>query len=662
MNTFNKRKIQASCITAGMLFLLLVAIKLQMLVTEEYEGIVLFGYQGMPLVGYILLAALICILVLWTGKIRNQALSTVLALVSLCVMPAVSFFIFEMVAGNFFTIIQNTKGIILLNLCIWYLLYALVFALSNRVKLTILLTNTVTYILAVANAFVVEFREQPIMVMDIKSFWTAASVAGEYEYVLTVNMILMGLLMLLCNLWIMKMDFKLPGWKSRMGYALITAGCVWYCLQGMLAGDFFEKAGSAGLDFFRFNLTYQTDGYMACTLKSIRYLQVEEPEGYSVERVKDIAENVKTKEQTKQHLPENMIVIMNESFADLSVLGEFETSEPVLSNFYSMQGNIKRGYVYVSAYGGGTANSEFEFLTGNSVANIPAGTVAYQMYVEKGDSSMVSLLKKNGYRTIAFHPYRKDNYNRPAVYDIYGFDEYYGRDDVEIKKVRKYASDKSDYKNLIKMCEEKKAGEKLFIFNVTMQNHSGYDYKKFKNTVSLVDCPGCYPQAEQYFSLMKKSDKALKYLLDYFSEVDEDTVILLFGDHQPNLEDGFYQQVMGPVTAENSFDYMQRRHMTPYLLWSNYELDAEEKEYISTNYLGSYLLDAVGVELPVYNQYLLELEEEIPAMNYMGYLDKENIMHWNGEEGEYKELLYGYQMFQYNNLFDGKNRVKELFE
>lgn len=163
---------------------------------------------------------------------------------------------------------------------------------------------------------------------------------------------------------------------------------------------------------------------MACTMQSICYLKVKEPEGYSLEYVRQMAESVSQKEEKAVGLPENVIVVMNESFSDLSVLGDFNTSDDVLENFYNESGNIKRGYVYVSVYGGGTANSEFEFLTGNSVVSIPSGAVAYQMYVNKGDSSIVSQFKQQGYRTIAFHPYRKDNYNRMNVYDIYGFDAY----------------------------------------------------------------------------------------------------------------------------------------------------------------------------------------------------------------------------------------------
>ncbi len=659
----SKKRIQAVSMVAGILLIFLFTVKSQMLVTEEYEGPRIRSYQAMPLICYVVLSGLICLMLLWKGRIKNKFVSQLMAVLSLIIMPFVSFFVFEMVAENFFTVIHNTqKGMIILNLNIWYAIYGIVLVLSNRVKITILAVNTITYIFAVANAFVVQFREQPIMPMDLKSFRTAMSVAGEFQYEPTVNMVLMGLVMVLCNLWIWKAEFRFPGWKSRLAYCVVSLGCIYYCFYGMLAGDFFEKAGSPWMDFFRFNLTYQVDGYMASTIKSIRFLHVEEPEGYSAEKVNEIASKTGGGDKTGD-LPENIIVIMNESFSDLSVLGDFKTSEPVLPCFKEMKSYTSQGNVYVSVYGGGTANSEFEFFTGNSVAFIPAGTVAFQMYVEEGDSSLVSLLKEHGYRTVAYHPFRKDNYNRLTVYDIYGFDEYYGKGDIKFKKLRNYASDKSDYQGLIQLYENKVPGERLFLYNVTMQNHAGYDYKDYDSTIFLADYPGEFPETEQYLSLMHESDQALQELIEYFSQVKEKTVILLFGDHQPALEDGFYQRVMGAETAENSFEHFQRKFITPYVLWSNYELDVEEKENISTNYLGSYLLDAIGVELPVYNRYLLELREKIPAVNVNGFLDDQGTMHWIGETGsEYEEVLAEYRMFEYNNLFDGKDRLENVYE
>ncbi len=658
----DKHRLQASCVTAMLLLLLLISVKHLMLPQEDYVGNLIYKYQATPVMEYALLSVLICGIIVWKGKIKDKRLSKISAVLSFCIMPFLAFYVFERISGNFHTIMENRIEITILNLCIWHLLYAVVFAVSNHIRITLLLTNSAIYLLAVANAFVVQFRKQPIMLMDIKSFFTAMSVAGEFQYHPTMEMILMGLLILLCNLWIIKMDFKFSGWKKRASYILFTTGCTGFLFYGMLKGDLLEKAGFTGLNFFRFDLTYQTSGYLLSTVDSLRYLYVEEPEGYSVERVKSIAENAGRETVKPQRQPKNLIVVMNESFSDLSVLGEFQTSEPMLPYFSQMTDEAAKGYVYTSVFGGATANSEFEFLTGNSMAYVPAGTVAYQMYVDEGDSSIVSILKNNGYRTVAYHPYRKDNYNRPSVYQIYGFDEYYGRGGLKTKKLRKYASDQSNYKKIIQLYEEKAEGEKLFLFNITMQNHGGYDEENYESSVSLTEYAGQFPQTEQFLSLMQESDKAFHELLEYFSQVEEDTVILLFGDHQPSLEDDFYEQVMEPETPENFLSRYQKRFLTPYVLWANYDLKAEEEKYLSLNYLGSYLLDAIGLELPVYNRYLLNLQKKIPAINLNGFLDETYQMRGLPGDGEYQELLQQYQFFQYHNMFEDKRRIKELFE
>ena len=661
MFKWDHRRIQVCCVVVFLLFLLLVAARPQFGAPQGYTGMVIRGYRVSLLAGYLACTVFLCSMVLWKGNIKNHFLYGSSAAILFILLPAASFIIFETIAGNIGSIIQNGQVWMFLNLCIWYLLYGAVFAVTNSTRGTAFLMLAFTYVLAVANAFVVMFRGQPIMAMDIRSIRTAASVAGEFQYTPTAEMIIMGLFTVSCCLWAAKSNFKLPGFKSRAVYTLVMAGCIWYGLYGMLVGDVFAKAGSDRMDFFRFNLTYQTEGYMACTMKSIRFLRVEPPEGYSKEAVLAAVDGTGGQVDGQGRQPQNVIVIMNESFSDLSVLGDFEVSEPVLPYMESISDHTKQGMVSVSVYGGGTANTEFEFLTGNTVAFIPAGTIAYQMYVRKGASSIVSLFKGQGYKTVMWHPYRKDNYNRPDVYGIYGFDAYYGKGDIKVKKIRQYASDQSDYKGIIKLYEQKEPGEKLFLFNITMQNHSGYDDKQYNSTVSLTEYPNEFPQAEQFLSLMRESDQALEMLISYFSKVPEDTVILLFGDHQPCLEEDFYKRVMGEDTPENLLSHTQRKMLTPYLLWANYEIEADEPEYIGANYLGTYLLNAANIPMPAFNQYLWTLHKKIPAINVNGFSDAAGNLYWWGEEGILQEELDSYRMLQYNNLFDQKGRIEGIF-
>ena len=140
----------------------------------------------------------------------------------------------------------------------------------------------------------------------------------------------------------------------------------------------------------------------------------------------------------------------------------------------------RQGYAYSSVFGGTTANSEYEFLTGNTTAFLPAGTVPYQMYVSPGDPSLVGQMEALGYTTIAAHPYRSSGWNRPTVYADYGFDEVYFESDFQDRAYMRgdertgYVTDRCDYENLIRWYEEKEEGQPLFLFNVTMQNHSAY--------------------------------------------------------------------------------------------------------------------------------------------------------------------------------------------
>ncbi len=657
MIEYDKRRLHAACVTAFLFVLFFAAVSPQI---RQFEKTDIFVYE----IFYALFLGLTCLTALFSGRSLPEKKKRAYAVLLFAIMPSASFAMFEVVSGNIRTVLANGTGIILMNLFLWYLLYFAAFAVTNRVRTAILLMNALSYLLAVANAFVVSFRGQPIMPMDLNSLRTAATVASEFDYTLTPEMILMGLMMLLCSLCAWNVNCRLTARNVRLAFVVISAVCFFGVYDSNAAKAAVRKAGASGLDFFRFNETYKVNGYLLSTLQSIWSLTIEKPAGYSAAKVKELADSVEQAPAEETQLPENIIVIMNESFADLSVLGDVSVSEEVLPFTNSLTENTVKGNLYVSIHGGGTANSEFEFLTGNSIAFLPAGAVAYQMYIDEGDSSIVSVLNENGYKTVAFHPYNKTNYNRPKVYGAYGFDSYIGKGDRKFKKLRGYTSDLSDYKTLIDLYEEKEAGEKLFVFNVTVQNHGGYNDEGYESAVFLTDYPGQFPEAEQYLTLMQESDRAFQMLIDYFSKVEERTAVLLFGDHQPFLGMDFYEAVIGEAETEiQNIEEFQKKLVTPYVLWTNYNIDAVQEEHISTNFLGSYFLKSLGFQLPKYNQFLLDLQQNVfPALNISGYLDKQGNMHYIWDENEYQELLNQYWMFEYNNLFDNRKRLKGFFE
>ena len=241
-----------------------------------------------------------------------------------------------------------------------------------------------------------------------------------------------------------------------------------------------------------------------------------------------------------------IIVVMSESYADLSVVGDFSTNIDVAPYFHSLKENAIHGYALSSVFGAKTPNSEWEFMTGNSMAFLPSGSVVYQQYISKTPTSIVSNLKNDGYTCVAMHPYYETGWSRNAVYPDLGFDETHFIDDFDqTKLLREYITDRELYEKIIDRYESRAANEDLFIMSISMQNHGGYTekYDNFDEKVRLLGLN--YPDVNQYLSLVHESDSALEYLISYFQNVEDPVEIVFFGDHQPSLSSSFYPNLNG---------------------------------------------------------------------------------------------------------------------
>ncbi len=361
----------------------------------------------------------------------------------------------------------------------------------------------------------------------------------------------------------------------------------------------------------------------------------------------------------------NIIAIMCESYADLTCVADFATSQEVTPFYDSVSDNVIKGNIYVSTYGGGTANSEFEFLTGNSMAFLPTGSIPYQQYIDSPTGSLAQILDSNGYLTYAVHPYEASGWNRTEVYQDFGFDQFLSQTDfVNPSYMRGYISDSSSYSKLIDLYNSKPEGQPIFLFNVTMQNHGGYtkQYSNFTNDVTLTDFPGEYPETEQYLSLIHQSDKALESLISYFSTVDEPTVICFFGDHLPSLKNGFYEKLLGKDLSDLSSEEMLKLYQTPFLIWANYDIKEQSIDKMSANYLSTLLLQTAGIDLPDYNQKLSELYQSYPVINSMAAIASDGTVYPSVSSAPENDDFDAYAILQYNNLFDKSRRDATLFD
>lgn len=616
--------------------------------------------------------------------------------VSLLMAPVVSYFMFEYVTGNLDTVPYYMA---VLNIGWIYVLYLALFAVTGRTRIAVPAASCVLYVISLAETFVVAFRSRPIMLWDVMAFRTAMTVSGNYEFFITRQMKTAFVLLLLMNVFLWFTPRRVRGWKLR----LAVGGGIAASIAGYGAWFFAVLVPSWGLgiNMWAINGTYQEYGYVLSTAVSLQYVVKKPPQGYSNARLKEIynrleesiyaeagngqaypvksqaypespenPENPENRPEEGQPVtPVNLICIMNESLAELKTAGDFTTNTEYFPFMDSLEENTVRGSLCVPVFGSMTSNTEFEFLTGDSMALLPANSIAYQFNVKPGTYSMVSTLKDQGYYSVAMHPYPGENWNRVECYQNMGFDAFLDQEFYEgSQELRNYVSDEADYQKLIQVVEAKENPEdKLFIFNVTMQNHGGYEgtYDNFEQEVWLTgEYEGKYPKTDQYLSLMKRSDQAFQYLVEYFSRIDEPTMIVMFGDHQPSVEDEFYDDIAGMPSSEITVQEHLMWYETPFIIWTNYSMPSEDMGRLGAVYLSSEVLWRANLEMTPYNRFLLAMKEDLPVVHFLGCYDREGTYYyWAKAESErcpYQDTVLDYEALVYNHSLDRK-KFKELF-
>ena len=596
----------------------------------------------------------ICVLTLAIYMI-DMPVHPVIRILFALVIPLGCFYTFETLTHQMSTMIELAKR---LNIAFYYWLFLFVFFIAGRTSISMAICVSAIAIIGVGNYFVVMFRSNPIIPWDIYSFETAMSVADNYVFSVDwalAEHIAMFILMLIVGV---RTNIRLN--KKILRPILTVAMCIpAYFYISYLWQDNLER--NTGLNDTLFNAKYMhsKDGFFVSFILDIHFLQIEEPKNYSDEYALSLLnEQEVEKVETPEELPD-IIAIMDETFSDPAVLGEFETNKDYMPFVHSiLRGEVANtisGYTDVSVLGGNTANSEFEFLTGNSMAFFPNGSVPYLQYIRDGISTIVPQLEEYGYTTYGTHPYRAKGWNREFIYDLMGFDYRYFQGSFPFEdKLRNYVSDEADFKSILEWRNNTEGP--FFMFNVTMQNHSNYggDFDnfdpqivaKFKNTYSN-------KYLNKYLSLMYETDQDVASLLSELSQSDRKTIVVFWGDHQPN------DYVVRPIYKEYGLDFdnqtyeqQQQRQKTPFFIWANYDIQEQTNVEISLNYLNILLFETAGLQLDEYQTFRKNLwQGQIPMMNAVGYRnDDGDLVEYDDAPEEIQNLLNEYQNIQYYRM------------
>ena len=543
-------------------------------------------------------------------------------------------------------------------------------------KIAACLVPVLFILMITADFFVYSARGHELIAVDVLNASTAATVAGNYHYDV-LHVIMYGICpYILFVLGIVRQDTK-DCKKSAPKKDLLTmaAAFVITCLATVLSFGFFRANHTI--------LTYQfkasgSNTFILNFLYSSELLFPDKPDNYSLDYIND--ESAKLLNSSSQIDPSwmnddvNIVVIMNEAYADMSIYQDQFDSYIEPAPFYQElinDPNCISGYYLASVFGGNTANSEFEFLCSLPLAFEKDGTVPYSTAIRRDMQSLPNYLRDIGYTTIAMHPNAGTNWRRNTVYPLLGFDDQFFIDDITYTAddlIRNQSSDLYNYRFLTeRITERHSAGQnKVFYFLVTMQNHSGYSdcnaYANFQPdtyvTSSKTPAPCNMDELNGYMSLVHESDLALEYLIEWMREQDEKYLVFFFGDHQP-----------GVTGLLDMAEYPQQSYEVPFFLWTNYDLPEEIREdleshltqtpdtraNLSLNYCALDVLEASAIPFSDYYRVIDAVRPEVPIIDSKWYYDMSQQAFCPASECIKRyPSMHLYSCIEYDVLYDKK--------
>lgn len=548
------------------------------------------------------------------------------------------------------------------------------------------------YAVGVAEYFVITFKSMPISPGDLSALSTAAAVAGTgYTYTLSAFCLyalgFTALAMMLSQL----AGMLRPGKSARSRRALVVNLVVGLAILGGVGAhvtliDYYHTLGIQ-VYTWRPLESYYRQGFLPAFISGAQTINPPRPQNYSVETAEELIDRYSAsydeqnagneqrsaaEAQFDQEKP-TVIAIMNETFSDLSIYQQMHAGYTGPEFFKSLDDCLQRGRLYVSAYGGGTANTEYEFLTGNSMSNLGSGVYPYTIYNLTDAENLAAQFKELGYDTTAMHPNHATNWNRENVYEDFGFDRFLSIEDFEgADTLRGMVTDRATYDKIIDLLNSNE--DPQFIFDVTMQNHSGYttglipaDQRVELEIDGMSDM-----EINEYVSLIQESDKALSSFIEQLRNMDRKVIVVFFGDHQPYFPSRFNDLWF---TGEDEAVHQERLWQTDYIIWANYDVagndQVSETVDLSTNYLGSTLMQLIGAPLTDYQKSLISLREAMPAINTTGYEDADgtwylsNVTQSDGTPAQQTAATarQDYAMMQYYEMFyDGKEIYTKRYQ
>lgn len=385
---------------------------------------------------------------------------------------------------------------------------------------------------------------------------------------------------------------------------------------------------------------YEAFGFPYCFLHNFNLYPVDKPPGYNAQEAASYEDAYREAEAAPETAP-NILMVMCEAFTDLPNQAAFTytgENNPIAA-YNRLAEQTLSGHLVVSNTGAGTANTEFDVLTGMMTNRIGTGTTSAFRVVHRNIDSIPRMLTQAGYRTFFLHPGQNWFYNRESVYSYLGitdqvFQDAFSRSDL----VGDWISDAGFLRVLKESLEARQGDTPLFTYAVTIQNHQSYGAGKYgyvpdppQTDIALSDAARTYLSV--YFKGLQDSAAMLEELTEYLDSLDAPYLLVFFGDHQPNLGGHYlaYRELDPNYGSTDTVEETLQPYTVPYLIWGNaayrqdHDLLAQAQawnlpETISSHYLGALTCQLAGYQgHDGYFDFLNALREQLPVSSVYGY-------------------------------------------
>lgn len=488
-------------------------------------------------------------------------------------------------------------------LALWLLLFCLLWGLLGRPGLAGGVCVTISVLLALLNLALLQFRGTALHWQDIGSWRAALNVAGGYRLALSHKIAVLAALWLwaLAALhWAGGLCAGAPrsaGFRAAMGLGAAAAGVLLW-VSPLIPASGVTSSYISTQNAFVANLFLQS-----------RDLPLKKPKDYEARLFR--LEQYSSDTSTKVSQTPDIVVIMNESFADLRCYGA-QIDPEIYRDWDEILARSAHGTAYSSVFGGNTPNAEYEFLTGDSLLFYTGTPIPYETAIRQEVPTLPGLLAQLGSGTVAMHPNEGIVWSRERVYPELGFERSVFLPEYEnTDQIRRYVSDQANYTQVLRVLEEGTGPQ--FLFNVTIQNHGSYEEEDFANLNALLDSRTNCSQTRQYLTLVKESGKALKEFLQQLEQRPRKTYVVFFGDHQPWVDEAFYSQYESGTDAQEHL-----RYQVPYFIWCNQSQEETQLPACGLNDLQLYLAQVAGLPLTGYQKLLAQVAQRYPVVCAQG--------------------------------------------